>query len=156
TTANKDTDTEVDDPDRFREVLLDYYMAELRLSTDAEKKAQEAQREYTELMVADAIKSVDVEYAKSSSATNPPTSGWNTEHPTWEDGMFIWSRTHTIYKNNTSDITEPVNITGAKGESGEGGTPGRSIVSIQEQYYLSNSLTSLTDGEWVSEPPTWQ
>lgn len=155
TDANKHTVAVLTDPDTFREVFLDYYMAELRLSTKSEKRAQEAMREYTDSAVSDVIVAVDVEYSKNSSATTAPTSGWQTSPPTWENGKFIWSRTITNYKNGDTHITDPVNITGATGESGIG-TDGRSVSNIQEQYYLSNSATSLSGGSWVTTPPTWQ
>lgn len=62
------------------------------------------------------VKSVDVQYAVSESASIPPTSGWQTTPPKWENGIFIWSKTITTYTNGTFTTTEPVCITGAKGD----------------------------------------
>ena len=70
------------------------------------------------------ITSVDVEYAKSSSATTAPTSGWTTTSPTWESGKYIWSRTVTKYSNGKTTTTNPACITGQKGDTGAQGAQG--------------------------------
>lgn len=70
------------------------------------------------------ISDVDVIYAKSSSNSNPPTSGWQTVAPQWEDGKYIWSKTIVKYTNGSSVESAPVCISGSKGENGTPGTPG--------------------------------
>src|SRR5699024_7325039 len=67
-----------------------------------------------------------------------------------------WSRTITVYKNGVTEITDPVNITGATGVSGGTGQAGRSVKSIQEQYYLSTSPVDLENGSWLDNPPQWE
>ena len=112
TTTNKDKNTEVANPDTYRETLLNYYLAEMNLATYTEKRASDAAKEYTDASVQDAITSVEVEYATSTeSNTVPDDDKWDTLAPTWSDGIFIWSRTLTSYKNGSSFISEPVNIT---------------------------------------------
>ncbi|MCI9069420.1 phage tail spike protein [Clostridium sp.] len=101
------------------------------------------------------VKSVDVYYAISDSATVAPTSGWNTNPPTWVNGKYIWSKTTTILTNGTSTTTTPVCITGAKGANGSNGATGQGVQSITEEYYLSTSKTSQTGGSWTTTPPTW-
>ena len=93
------------------------------------------------------ITGVDIYYAKNSDPTTPPESGWSTIAPQWEDGKHIWQKTVTTYDNNSQEVSDPVCITGEKGASGE---QGRSIVSIEEQYYLSTSSSSATGGSWSS------
>ena len=63
------------------------------------------------------INTVDVEYAKSSSNTTAPTSGWQTTAPAWEDGKYIWSRTKTVLTDGSTEYTKAVCITGGKGDS---------------------------------------
>lgn len=58
-----------------------------------------------------------VEYAKNSSYTVPPSSGWTSTTPVWENGKYIWMRT-TIRTDNGESV-ETVCITGARGEKGE-------------------------------------
>ena len=67
------------------------------------------------------INTVDVEYAKSSSNTTAPTSGWQTTAPTWEDGKYIWSRTKTVLTDGSTEYTKAVCITGGKGATGDKG-----------------------------------
>ena len=54
------------------------------------------------------ISDTDVEYADSASNTVAPTTGWQTEAPKWQNGHYIWSRTHIYYTNGTEKITKPV------------------------------------------------
>src|SRR5699024_9666476 len=95
------------------------------------------------------------EYGITSDKNTPP-SDWDTTPPAWEDGKYIWSRTLTVYKNGNTEITEPVNITGATGSSGGAGQAGRSVKNIQEQYYLSTSPLDLENGSWGDNPPEWE
>lgn len=99
------------------------------------------------------INTVDVEYAKSSSNTTAPTSGWQTTAPAWEDGKYIWSRTKTVLTDGSTEYTKAVCITGGKGATGSTGVGVKSIV---EQYYLSSSPTSQTGGSWSTTRPTWK
>nr|UWI25147.1 MAG: Prophage endopeptidase tail [Bacteriophage sp.] len=99
------------------------------------------------------INTVDVEYAKSSSNTTAPTSGWQTTAPSWEDGKYIWSRTKTVLTDGSTEYTKAVCITGGKGATGSDGVGVKSIV---EQYYLSSSPTSQSGGSWSTTRPTWK
>lgn len=70
------------------------------------------------------ISSVDVEYASGTSQTTPPTSGWSTTAPAWQDGRYIWQRTVTTLADGTKSISEPTCIQGAKGSQGPAGKDG--------------------------------
>lgn len=91
------------------------------------------------------VSRADVEYAKSSSSTTAPTSGWQTTAPAWENGKYIWTRTHTFYDDGSSTYSIPVCLPSGKG-----------ISSIIEQYYLSDSATEQIGGSWSATAPTWQ
>ena len=98
---------------------------------------------------------VDVEYARSTSATVAPTTvgvngttvAWQTTTPEWVSGQYIWSRIKTTYGTETPIYSNPACISGDKGKG---------ITSIVEEYYLSSADDELVDGTWVSYPPSWQ
>lgn len=84
------------------------------------------------------VRSVDVEYAKSSSNTTAPTSGWQTTAPAWEDGWYIWTRSIITYTNGTSTTTSPICVTGGKGETGDKGDQGESPAAVYQGEYSSS------------------
>ena len=102
------------------------------------------------------ISNVDVEYASGTSNTTPPTSGWATTAPGWQEERYIWQRTVTTMQDGTQNISDPTCIQGAAGKNGETGATGIGVSQIVEQYYLSNSSTTQTGGSWSSEQPDWQ
>ena len=92
------------------------------------------------------ISNTDVEYADSTSNKTAPTSGWQTNAPAWQNGHYIWTRTHIYYTNGSEKLSEPVCLPSGKG-----------IAKIEEWYYLSSSATSLAGGSWVKDKaPTWK
>ena len=91
------------------------------------------------------ISLTDVEYADSTSSTEVPTAGWQTNAPTWQNGHYIWTRTKIVYTDGTTRYSNPVCLPSGKG-----------IVSIEEQYYKSTSSTTTTGGSWQDTPPTWE
>lgn len=95
----------------------------------------------------------DVEYAKSSSNSTAPTSGWQTTAPAWENGKYIWSRTKVVYTDGSTNYTKAACITGGVGETGSAGV---GVSSIVEQYYLSSSYSTQTGGSWSTTRPAWK
>lgn len=95
----------------------------------------------------------DVEYAKSSSNSTAPTSGWQTTAPAWENGKYIWSRTKVVYTDGSTNYTKAACITGGVGETGSTGV---GVSSIVEQYYLSSSYSTQTGGSWSTTRPAWK
>jgi hypothetical protein len=65
------------------------------------------------------VKSVDTLFVSSSSNTTAPgdTADWQTTAPMWQEGMYIWQKTRTIYVNGTVVDSEPTCISGADGVS---------------------------------------
>ena len=61
------------------------------------------------------IKNQNVEYAKGTSGTVPPASGWSTTIPTVNANEYFWTRTTLTYTNNTSTIAYSVSRMGANG-----------------------------------------
>ena len=99
------------------------------------------------------VETVEVLYYLSTSALELSDGSWLTERPTWEDGKYIWSKQKTTLSNGKSSETEPVCITGAKGETGN---VGQGVESLTPQYYLSTSKTTPTGGSWVEMQPSWE
>ncbi len=92
---------------------------------------------------------VDVEFAKTTSSTVAPTSGWTTDAPTWQQGYYIWQRTRISYSEGADEYTTPICATGSVGDTGNG------VVDIVEEYYRSTSAYSLSGGSWSTSRPTW-
>ena len=108
------------------------------------------------------VTSVDVEYYRSTSSTTQTGGTWSTTAPAWSNGTYMWSRTKITYTDGSSETSNPVCITGAKGTTGAAGAAGadgadgKGVKSIVEQYYKSASATSLSGGSWSATYPGWE
>lgn len=91
-----------------------------------------------------------MEYAKNSSNTVAPTSGWSTTAPAWENEKYIWQRTVITYGDDSTDISDPTCLTGATGASGSS----VSIVSKSVTYQKGVSGTTTPTGAWQSTVPS--
>ena len=91
------------------------------------------------------VKSIDIEYAKGDSPEEAPTDGWGTDFPEWESGKYIWSRTKYTLGNDDVDYSNSTCLT----------TANRSIDRVEEQFYLSTSKDSPSNGEWMTTAPAW-
>ena len=90
------------------------------------------------------ISYTSVEYADSTSNSVPPTSGWKTTAPPWQNGRYIWQRVHIVYTDGTDGYSNPVCLSGGKG------------ISEIVEYYLSTSAsegvtTSHDEWDWRTE-----
>lgn len=65
------------------------------------------------------VTNVTIEYAKSTSPSVAPESGWSSTTPEWEEGKYIWQRTDKVI-NGVHHYTYAC-IQGAKGETGSSG-----------------------------------
>ena len=111
--------------------------------TEVEHTVQEQKRQIT-IIDETAVTGVVVQYAKSTSPTVAPTSGWSSASPTWESGKYIWQRTVTTIAGE--QIVSNVScIQGAKGERGQKGEDGTSV-TILGHYD--------TEAELIAEHPT--
>ena len=77
-----------------------------------------------------AIHSVDVMYALSDSETIAPTTGWNTEAPTWENNKYMWQKTVTTFVDGRTDESSPTCISGATGPQGPQGKDGTGVTIL--------------------------
>ena len=99
------------------------------------------------LLMEQAIRSVDIEYASGTSRVTPPEEGWSTSAPQWQTGYYIWQRTATTFVDGHTEYSDPICIQD---------TESAGIYAIEEQFYLSTSDKSPTGGSWSTTQPTWQ
>jgi len=92
---------------------------------------------------------VDVEFAKNTNPTTPPTTGWSTTSPTLSEGEQLWTRTKTTYSSGSPTYTTPANITPKKGDVGTG------VESVTEEYAISTSKTVQPTTGWSTTQPAW-
>lgn len=70
---------------------------------------------------ADNVKTVVEQYNVNTSRTSAPSqndSGWGTASPTATEGSYIWTRSKITYQSGEVEYTNPVCVTGNKGEDG--------------------------------------
>lgn len=97
------------------------------------------------------VTSVDVYYYNSTSPSSLSGDTWRTNTPTWTEGKYIWSKTVTTWEQGVTTQSEPVCITGQRGNTG---ATGQSVTRITQQYALSsNSTTAPTTGWDTVMPP---
>lgn len=63
------------------------------------------------------ISSTSITYARSTSGTSAPTSGWTSTVPTVPPGEFLWTKTIWNYSDNTSETGYSVAKMGADGQT---------------------------------------
>ena len=105
--GERNSEGEINDPSFY---LNEKGELKIRAFERVENKADEALKE-----AQGSVKKFVCEYASSTDGITPPETGWSETAPTWHAGIYIWQRTATTI-NNTVTYSEPVCITGAKGE----------------------------------------
>ena len=70
------------------------------------------------------IKKTLIEYAKNTSGTVKPTTGWSTTIPSTVPGDFLWTRTTWTYTDSTSEQGYTVGKIGNTGATGPQGPKG--------------------------------
>lgn len=122
---------------------------------------------------------VVTEYYLSTSKTELAGGSWSETAPEWTEGKYMWSRTRTTRAGGGASYSAPTCIAGAtgatgpqgeqgekgetgatgpqgpQGEKGDSGDSGVGVESVDVQYYLSTSSTTLTGGSWSTTAPTW-
>lgn len=99
------------------------------------------------------ISSSNVRYQSSTSGTVSPTGDWSDYVPDVAEGDYLWSRSIVNFTDGASQTTYSVSKQGVRGNDG---SDGRGITSIIEEYYLSNSSTTVIGGEWSDTRQPWQ
>lgn len=96
------------------------------------------------------VSNVTYEYAKSTSGTTPPSSGWGTTPVAPDVNNYAWTRTTTTYSDSTTAVTYTVG-----GKVGQPGNPGQNgtsptVTSTVTKYQKSTSGTTVPTGTWNS------
>lgn len=86
----------------------------------AQQAADDAVADATAALLAAAGAVTDTfdEYATSTSATVPPSTGWSASTPPWTPGAYIWRRPVTTKGDGSTSTGEPVLVTGNAGTAG--------------------------------------
>lgn len=67
------------------------------------------------------VKSTSVTYAKSTSGTTAPTSGWQSTVPSVSAGGYLWTKTVVTYSDGKSTTSYSVSRNGTNGTNGTNG-----------------------------------
>lgn len=91
------------------------------------------------------VSSTAYAYAKSTSGTTPPSSGWGTTPVAPTTTEYAWTRTTATFSDGSSAVTYSVG-----GKVGAAGTAGTSptVTGTTTQYQKSTSGTTVPTGTW--------
>lgn len=86
---------------------------------------------------------VDTFYYQSDSPTALIGGYWDTNAPQWINGKYIWSKTITYLDNNTQVESNPICISGEKGQDGRDGVDGvTGADGVSTYFYVRYSANS--------------
>lgn len=98
------------------------------------------------------VKNVDVFYYQSTSATSLQGGSWTTTAPTWVNGKYVWSKTVTYLDNGTQIESNPVCITGERGQNGIDGINGTNGKDGISTYFFIR-YSEFSDGSNMTSTP---
>lgn len=98
------------------------------------------------------VKDVDVFYYQSTSATSLQGGSWTTTAPTWVNGKYVWSKTITYLDNGTQIESNPVCITGERGQNGIDGINGTNGKDGISTYFFIR-YSEFSDGSSMTSTP---
>ena len=78
------------------------------------------------------VKKTTITYQIGSSGTTAPTGTWLADPPTAQKGKYLWTRTVTVFTNNSETVAYSVSYYGSDGENGANGLPG--AVSVKKKW----------------------
>lgn len=94
------------------------------------------------------VSSTAYAYAKSTSGTTAPSSGWGTTPVAPTTTEYAWTRTTTTFSDGSTAVTYTVGgKVGATGSAGSNGTS-PTVTNTTTQYQKSTSGTSVPTGTW--------
>lgn len=106
-------------------------------------------------------KSITRYYKLSSSTPNKPTakppSGWSTTEPEYTSGSAssLYYCEMIEFSDGTYTYSAVNKSSGYQAAQEAWTKANNAIVSVDVEYYLSTSATSLSDGSWSTTAPTW-
>lgn len=93
------------------------------------------------------ISSTSVQYASSSSGTAVPTSGWQADIPTMEDGKYLWTWTRVLYTDGNSTDTYSVSRWGVDGKGIQS-----SVIKYCQKADTTASPGDFAESDWGDFP----
>lgn len=99
------------------------------------------------------VSNVDVFYYQSTSATSLQGGSWQTTAPTWTNGKYVWSKTITYLDNGTQIESNPICITGERGQNGIDGINGTNGKDGISTYFFIR-YSEFSDGSNMTSTPT--
>ena len=102
------------------------------------------------------LRSTSVTYAKHTTASTPPSTGWQEQVPTVPAGQYLWTKTVWTYTDNTSETGYSVARMGQDGAKGDDGIAGKDGVGIKNtviEYAVSTSGTVRPTSNWSTAIP---
>lgn len=122
-----------------------------------------------------AIVETVTEYATTTDPATAPTAGWSQTAPAWASSQYIWVRTTITHGDGSTDVTDPVIVTGnpgatgpagpqgaqgAAGATGATGATGVGVSSVVRYFDLATSKpakpTSMPTSPWTTTEPSYQ
>lgn len=94
------------------------------------------------------IADTQITYQVSDSGTSVPTGIWVSSVPNVPVGKYLWTKTVTIYTDNTKTTAYSVS------RAGEDGTDGKGITNTEITYQGSTSGTVVPTGTWTKMIPS--
>ena len=122
------------------------------------------------------VSSIVEQYYKSTSATSLSDGSWSETYPGWTDGTYIWTRSVINYTTGNPTTTDPICVTGSKGDTGatgpqgnpgkdgvdgkdgtngKDGADGRSVKSVTRYYILATTKPSTPSTSWTTTEPAF-
>lgn len=98
------------------------------------------------------VENVDMFYYQSTSATSLQGGSWTTTAPTWVNGKYVWSKTITYLDNGTQIESNPVCITGERGQNGIDGINGTNGKDGISTYFFVR-YSEFSDGSSMTSTP---
>lgn len=98
------------------------------------------------------VENIDVFYYQSTSATSLQGGSWTTTAPTWVNGKYVWSKTITYLDNGTQIESNPVCITGERGQNGIDGINGTNGKDGISTYFFIR-YSEFSDGSNMTSTP---
>ena len=102
------------------------------------------------------LRSTSVTYAKHTTASTPPSTGWQEQVPTVPAGQYLWTKTVWNYTDSTSETGYSVARMGQDGAKGDDGIAGKDGVGIKNtviEYAVSTSGTVRPTSNWSTAIP---
>lgn len=85
------------------------------------------------------IKSIVEQYYLSTSNTTQTGGAWVTSPPAWANGKYMWTRSVITYTDNSTTTTNPVCVSGSKGDTGDTGASGNSFLTFTTNYQYNQT-----------------